>query len=145
MRGKLMMLAVVFALLCLPCSAWAAVEDHETALMSPEQLYQYEYVPDLNEVESVPVVRAVPDDATTVDWVNNTLDSFNGLQYASGNNKVLLVEGLRRFFGNSGNAGSLAQRNELILPAIGIVFMWWGVRKAIRVLFAALKNRRMSV
>lgn len=145
MRGKLMMLAVMFTMLCLPCSAWAAVEDHETALMSPEQLYQYEYVPEVMEVESAPVVRALPEDATATDYVNDTLDSFNVVPMGASGSPTSLLNSVRTLLGVTASGLSGSFRSMLLLVAVGIVFMWWGVRKVIRVLFAAFKNRRISV
>ena len=33
----------------------------------------------------------------------------------------------------------------IVAACIGIVFMWWGVRKAVRALMAAFRNRKISV
>ena len=34
---------------------------------------------------------------------------------------------------------------SLVVAGIGLVFLWWGVRKAIRSLMSAFKKGRMSV
>lgn len=139
------MLALVLVVFICPSVALANVEDYETALMTPEQLYQYEYEPDVKEVESTPVVRALPDEATTVDYVNSTLDSFNSVKVGSAN--MSWIDAVRAVLGNSasGSTHSGQLRALYIIPAIGICFMWWGVRKSIKVINKAWRKGKASL
>lgn len=133
---------VVVALLCCmlaPSNAFAAVEDYETALMNPEQLYQYEYEPvyvEDNTVRSAPVLGQ---DASTVDWVNNTLDAFNSVPWYS-STRYDLFTSVKTLLGGNANYQALV----LAVP-IGIIFLYWSVRKGVRMLVTAWKKGRMRV
>lgn len=139
---------VILSMLCcliVPSNAFAAVEDYETALMNPEQLYQYEYEPVYVEDNSVRSAPVLDENATTIDWVNSTVDSFNSVKVGSANMNFL--DAVRAVLGNSssGSTHSGQLRALYLVPAVGMVFLYWGVRKAIRMLFAAFRKSRASV
>lgn len=138
-------LIVLAVALAVPSRAWANVEDHETALMTPEQLYQYEYVPDVEVRESTPVVRALPEDATTTDYINETVNSFNSVPVSSQNSSYTLLNTLRWLVGSFGSSQGDAMRNMIIVPAIGVCFLWWGVRKAVRIVMASARKGKASL
>lgn len=109
-----------------------------------ENDYVESYVPELREVDYGPV-RALPEDATTVDYVNDTLDSFNQLSWSGFGSSRSLLRSLQIFLGN-GTTGSYGiMRDLIVLPAIGVVFLWWGVRKAIRVVMTSWKKGKASL
>lgn len=137
------MLLVLAVALAVPTRAWANVEDYETALMTPEQLYQYEYVPDIEVRENAPVVRALPDNATTVDYVNDTLDQFNKVQLGSSYQDYLGM--LRALLGNSGGGPTLTIMRTVMTTAIGVCFLWWGVRKAVRIVMVSARKGKASL
>lgn len=138
-------LLVLAVALAVPSRAWANVEDYETALMTPEQLYQYEYVPEVEVRESTPVVRALPDDADTTDWINDTVNSFNVVPL--GSSRMSMQQWLAAFLGvsSSGSTHSGILRAMYIVPAVGIVFMWWGVRKVVRIVMASARKGKTSL
>lgn len=104
-----------------------------------EERYQEDYEPELREVETAPS-RELSEDATTVDYINDTVDKFN--QFNRGSTTVTLFSGIRWFlFGTAGaNMAAL-----MLLPAAGIVFMWWGVRKSKNMIMNAFRKGKASL
>lgn len=96
-----------------------------------------DYEPNVNAIElSAPAQNALPDDASTADYVNHTLDSFN----KAGGFGSTLLNGVRNLLWNTSETGVM-----IVGGAAAMVFLWWGVRKGVRILFAALRKGRMTV
>lgn len=106
---------------------------------TPESVYLDSYEPVLVE-EPVRSSREYDEDSTTVDYINGTLDEFNKVTWASASYSWL--DSVRMFIG--ARYGSSTPQLFLI-PAVGIVFMWWGVRKAIRMIKGAWYKGHASV
>ena len=85
-------------------------------------------------------LREYDENSSTIDYVNGTLDSFNTVPFTGGS--ASLIYAVRTYFGN--NSASSFGRN-LILTAIGICFLWWGVRKSVRMIFSAFRKGSASV
>lgn len=113
-------------------------EQYENTDVSYERDFNESYEPVLIE-NTAPVVRALPNDATAVDYVNNTVDSFNSIPFETSYHLTLL--NTAQWF-----MGMFTGPNQAIfmIPAIGIVFLWWGVRKAIRMIMASFRKGRMT-
>lgn len=80
---------------------------------------------------------------STVQQVNSTLNSFNAVPWGGG---TTTIQGfLRTFLGAGGSAEASAMRAMVIIAPVGIVFMWWGVRKALRVIMASFRRGRANV
>lgn len=120
-----------------------SVEDYESE-------YQDAYDPQLRLDPPDPgtnTLTELDEDATTVDYVNSTLQSFNKSGYPSSvsSSGYSLLEGLQFFLGFRQSGVSNANRTQLIIPAAGIVFMWWGVRKSIKMIMSAFRKGSMNV
>lgn len=102
--------------------------------VSYEDRYQEGYEPDLTEPVSV-TRRELDEDATTVDYINDTVDSFNSVTWPSSSQSLLVsIQTLFTRF-----------RENVFLFAAGIVFMWWGVRKTVRMIMSAFRKGSASV
>lgn len=109
-----------------------------------EERYLEGYEPELREVETAPS-RALPEDATTVDYVNSTVDEFNSIRWGGSNSTpVTLLGSLRNFWGAGSNSYSLAMREILVITPIGLVFMWWGVRKVKNMIMNGFRKGRIT-
>lgn len=152
MRNKSvwLVLAFVFSLFACPVSAYASPLDsfsnglHDFVSPDTETVEEVRYEQDFAEsyvpqevVLSAPATREYDEDSTTVDYVNGTLDSFNSVNWNIGDRS--LVESLRLMFTN------VATSTGFIVVAVGLVFMWWGVRKSVRMVFAAFRKGRSNV
>lgn len=134
----------------LPTTAWASDGEEGTTgflagldtLVNPDSAREiendpvrdYEYEPDLRagegETAELPEegseIQSVIDAANTVSWgANNGRTLFNSVRYF--------------LFQNNSTKEWL-----LLIPA-GLVFMWWGIRKSVHMLFAAFRSGRMTV
>lgn len=109
--------------------------------VTPERDYNESYEPS-EVVLSAPPAREYDEDSTTVDYVNGTVDSFNRIDV--GVNTWNLQYAVGWFLGNSGSNGSPFGWG-LIATAIGIVFMWWGVRKAKSIIWTAFRTGRLNL
>lgn len=97
----------------------------------------YEYEPEVREVQTREVEETSPQ--SSIEQVTN---SFNRLGWGE-SSTVTLYSAVRLFLGG---ANSSVSPVALFLPvAAGIVFMWWGVRKTIRILMSAFRSGRMSL
>lgn len=114
----------------------------ETQQIGYEQEFQEGYEPELREVDNKPV-RALPEDASTVDYVNDTVDRFNKVKYASGSRDLLTMI-VMTLGGNSQGLG-LAMKVSLIAVSIGLVFMWWGIRKSKNMIMTAFRKGKASL
>lgn len=144
------MWVVILSLLCcllVPSNAFAAVEDYETALMNPEQLYQYEYEPEYVEDNTVRSAPVLDENATTVDWVNSTFDSFNTVNLDTGSSiaKRDLLTSVRVFTGTTSFGGFTGMKEYVVMIPVGIVFLYWGVRKSVRMIMKALRKGGASL
>lgn len=85
------------------------------------------------------------EDATTVDYVNDTVDKFNSVKVGSGS--FTWLQAVQVILGNPSSANSHGGilRQLYILPAIGLVFMWWGVRKSLKIVMSAFRKGSMNV
>lgn len=98
---------------------------------APERDYIDSYEPMLVEGETIDVVESTPMDG--IMQVNNAVNTV----YWSGNSNLLGT--VRKFLMNA------IMSNALIVPAVALVFMYWGLRKSVRTLFAAFRKGRASV
>lgn len=150
MARRLAVLAALLVVLARPGIAWAdtdilggftsGVSDfvspkEEQVIVTPEKDFNESYEPVLYE-ENQNSVRALPEDATTIDYVNNTIDSFNRVQW--GQSQTLLGS-IRVLFISVNNAIGW------ITASIALVFMWWGVRKTIRMLMSAWRKGHETI
>lgn len=110
---------------------------NEQVIVTPEQDFNDSYEPVLVE-ENRQVDRVINDDSTTNDYINDTIDKFYNVNWFGMGNRSWL-NSLIIFLGNTGFFGMV------IVSAIGMVFIWWGVRKAIRVIMAAWRKGHASV
>lgn len=62
-----------------------------------------------------------------------------------GQTKLSWFQSLRVFLGAATNGNANTMRNTLILPVIGIVFMWWGLRKSLRLISRVSKGRSFRI
>lgn len=109
----------------------------EARLSESDPVRDYEYEPEVREVE----FREV-EETTTQSSIEQVTNSFNRLGWGE-NTTVTLYSAVRLFLGG---ANSSISPVALFLPvAAGIVFMWWGVRKAIRVLMGAFRKGKASL
>lgn len=123
-----------------PTVAFASVEDYETALMNPEQLYDYEYQPVY--VVNEPLRVELDNESTTVDYVNSTLDSINVNPWINSAYHDMLGF-IIQFFYMSGTPAS--RRYMVIVAAVGICFLYWGVRKVKQILWSAFKGKGIKI
>lgn len=137
-RIERFLLALVLCMCVLPTRAYANVEDYETALMNPEELYQYEYVPDVQKKENESSIKALPSDATTVDYIKLLADRFNTVTWGSTDRP--LHNFLTFFFGNSPNMVAM-----FVTPAICMCFMWWGLRKTYRMYVKVFRGGKLGL
>lgn len=112
------------------------------------QDYESEYLDEYN-----PQLRADPPDAgtntlteldedsTTVDYVNGTLDEFNKLPWGSGT-RFSWLQSVQLVFGARNGANVAA---FYLIPAVGLVFMWWGVRKSVKMLMSGFRKGSMNI
>lgn len=103
--------------------------------ITPERDFIESYQPQEVVLSETPS-RVYDEDSTTVDYVNGTLDSFNSVPWTVGNRTFL--NSIQLMLQNVANS------TGFIVVAVGLVFMWWGVRKAVRMIFAAFRRGRMS-
>ncbi len=149
MRRLLIVLAVLVACMA-PNAAYAQEVDYFDSFTNgvgtwgSEQEEEIDSNSSVQEFENGGLLAAPAEDAaevpSTVSQVNSTLDAFNSVAWINGNRDLL--SSLRVFFGS--NAGG-PMREMLILVPIGICFMWWGVRKGLRVLMSAWRRGKASV
>lgn len=99
---------------------------------APERDYIDSYEPMLVEGETIDVVESTPMDGIV--QVNNAV---NNVYWGSANSNLLGT--IRKFLMNE------IMSNALIVPAVALVFMYWGLRKSVRTLFAAFRKGRASV
>lgn len=106
----------------------------------------YEYEPELRELE-VREVGEGTEELTSLGGIQQVVERANQVSWHNDSNRTNLLTSLRYFLGATGGSGTISENQKLILilPAIGIVFMWWGVRKVIHMLFAAFRSGRMTV
>lgn len=82
-------------------------------------------------------LTSLDEDATTVDYVNTTLDSFNRVKI--GNSNSSLQNGIRWLLQSTADGVQF-----VVIPA-GLVFMWWGVRKSIQIIMSGFRKGSMSI
>lgn len=104
--------------------------------VTPEQDYNESYVPQ-EVILNSPTVRELPEDATTVDYVNNTVNAFNGNSW-SGATGGLLGD-VRTFLLNP------TMQGNFLIPAVSLVFVWWGVRKTKSIIWTAFRTGRLNL
>lgn len=104
--------------------------------VTPESDFIEEYQP-REVILSVTNDSALPDDATIVQQVNAMTDVFYRVPWGQHNFSMLQFLGV--FFTNE------AMRNIFFVVAIGLVFMWWGVRKSLRVILSAFRKGQANV
>ena len=115
----------------------------ENEQVTPERDYIESYEP--REVDDLPPLRA-PSANTELDsmgGIQQVVDRTNRIEWGTAGNPSL-VRTLAYFLGNTGAGHSGEMRNMLILPAIGLCFMWWGVRKGLRMIFAAFRKGKAT-
>lgn len=125
---------VILALLCcllVPSNVYAAVEDYETALMNPEQLYQYEYEPNVMSNDEIRAGSVTDADRTILDCIGDVIIKVDHVGSTTSRGLWLVI---REYV-----------LMNVVPIAILLVFFWWGVRKAVKVLFAAFRKSRASV
>lgn len=108
-----------------------------------EQEYSDEYEPQLRADpadSSTNALTELTEDATTVDYVNVTLDEFNKVQV--GSNRVELRRAIQYMLGHY---SGWAMPTLLILPAASLVFMWWGVRKCIQLVISSFRKGSLNI
>ena len=100
-----------------------------------EQEYNDSYEPVLREIET----SEVEDDGESMTDIQSVIDSASTVPW-KGNNRDFITS-IRTFllYVPATGAGSI------IAIAIGIVFFWWGVRKATRIVFDSFRKGSMSV
>lgn len=137
-------LVALLLMISLPMKAWANVEDYETALMTPEQLYQYEYEPVILEEEefTVRAPAAEVEEATTLDSIVQVAERAQRVNY--NNTTVSLISATRQVF-TSAQSGTGYQTTALVITAAGMCFLWWGVRKAVRIVMASARKGKASL
>lgn len=109
---------------------------NEQVIVTPEKDYIDSYEPIFIEENSARL-KVLPDNANTIDYVNNTVDSFNDIRW-QGQQSGSILQTVRRFF--------LYQQGLLLLEAaIGIVFVYWGLRKVIRMIMSAWRKGHASI
>lgn len=119
----------------------AGTRQVETEQRGYEESYQEEYSPELREVEGTPD-RALPEEATTVDYVNDTVNRFNQVNYGSQTRSWLSM--IIMLLGGNGAQLGVNMKEALLLPAVGIVFMWWGVRKAKSIVMNGFRKGKIT-
>lgn len=116
-----------------------SVKVEETA-STPESVYVDSYEPvlveelvrseEIQELDGMGGIRQVVNQANRVGW---------------GTNNITLRSAASLFLGSASNGSSLDMRNMFLLPAVGICFMWWGVRKVVRMIKSAWYKGHASV
>lgn len=132
-----------------PTTAWASEGEEESTgflagldtLVNPESpgevvndpVRDYEYEPVLRDGNGEQAV--LPEEGEEIQSVISVVNK-NPFQNQGSYGNTLLG-GIRQL--SSGTNGTL-----WIVPAIGIVFMWWGVRKVTRMILAAFRRGKAS-
>lgn len=144
MRNKSVWLVVAFVcmLFVSPVSAYAddgfigglqdfaGVREVDTA--TPESDFADEYSPDVREVET----RAVNEEEVTVmGQIRNTIQT----------GMTINMDGTNWIPNEYYYAPFRAVLMVVVPTAVLLVFMWWGVRKSLRMLFAAFRKGRSNV
>lgn len=111
----------------------------ENEPVTPEKDFNDSY-----EVEEVQL-RATNDEQPTdaqgnIEWVTQ---AFNTVPW--NNTNSTLFNFLRAFFGGTNSAASKTMKLYLITIPIGICFMWWGLRKALRMIMTGFRKGKASV
>lgn len=123
MHRIVLALGVILSLLIVG-SPVAALADEGPTAQEIEQGQRYQPTPE--------EIRAAGD-PTVVAWrdIGNFFGSFGQTIWSNG--------------GAGGRENTVAVLTAAAGLAIGLVFMWWGVRKVSRVLFAAFRKGRASI
>lgn len=149
MRRYLLALSIALAVLLAPSLAFAddgfvgglqdlvGVREVEQSTVTPEQDFTDEYEPaytplrsgDEVAIEEGSEIQSVVNAANTVPW-GSTL-------------RIDLVGSILRLFTLS--FGDAAGWARIPTVAAGLVFMWWGVRKALKMIMSAFRKGRASV
>lgn len=108
------------------------VNGRESDMVSPEQEFNDGYVPVLREVEEVEVEEEGVL-GSIQSWVSNLKIPWGANQFGPSN----------WFWYISGVLTGIYGLN-IITIAIGLVFMWWGVRKAKHMIMTAFRSGRLT-
>lgn len=146
MRKSLwVVIAFVYMFVVSPVSAYAddgfigGLQDffgeREVQQVSPESDFIESYERQ-DVILSVPSTTPLDEDASTVDYVNNTLVSFNSVPWAIGNRS--LIDSIYLYLTN------INRTTQYLTIAVCLVFVYWGARKAIRMIFAAFRKGKIS-
>lgn len=151
---KLPILSVLVTLALLagsmqPTTAWASDGEEEPtgflagldSLVNPDSAQEiendpvrdYEYEPILRDVEPA----ELDDEATTMDSLSSVITACNSVQ-AFSNQKFSLLDSIVRLF-------TLSYANGWLVAAVGIVFMWWGVRVCINMIMGSFRRGKLSI
>lgn len=146
MRRYLLALSVALAVLLAPSLAFAddgfigglqdlvGTREVEQSAVPPEQEFVDDYEPVYAPLRS--------GDETEIEEggeIQSVIGAVNAVPI-SGTNRSLLDSIITLFGRSSGTYGAL-----FIIPAAGLVFVWWGVRKALKMIMAAFRRGRASV
>lgn len=112
--------------------------------VAPEREFNDEYEPVLMDAGEYTVRDAGEGEGETSGvlaqiqaWVSALRVPVTTLGYP-----LTLLTFLQTFFGHSNAWWGF---NSFLLTSIALVFMWWGVRKSIRIIFAAFRKGKASV
>lgn len=99
-----------------------------------ESRYTSEYQPVLRDVETDPV-----EEVTTSDAIETVVNRANTVSWPSTDYSLL------RSIVNLLGSNTSSVRNVIVVTAVALVFMWWGVRKTLDVILSAYRRGRLKL
>lgn len=151
---RILVVVGLLVMLVSPCSAYASPLDSfgnglsdfvtpetgQTVETQYEQDYEREYTPVLREVQTVEVEEG--DALSNIQgWIQSFKIPFNSAQYGPENWHGFLYS----LFVSGYAGGVFPTVYSLAGGAAVFCMLWWGLRKAIRMLMAAFKGRKLNV
>lgn len=104
--------------------------------VTPERDFEESYVPTLSEVKSVTTEDETDD--TVLGHIQSTANAYQRVNIDS--STLTIIGFLTWLFGGYAGPGRV-----MITAAVGIVFMWWGVRKALRMVMSGFRKGKANV
>lgn len=153
MRGLKFVALALVALLLLPAGAYAEEDTYVDVFLnglndtvSPEISNDSKEIND-SDVEDIKLSQGQRNvsEGDTIGSINNVTDSFYSVPFesASGVSRTYTPIQLIRVVFVGGSASSYA--GFAVTTAVLLVFFWWGMRKAVRMINASFRRGRINV
>lgn len=75
-----------------------------------------------------------------IDSIASVVDAANSVKWGGNDGSFTLLNAIRTVY-----MGTTVTKEIFVLMPIGLVFLWWGVRKSVRILVKAFRRGRLSV